>query len=76
MSITLDSLTAWIYRLRATRMAGTPRTETRTNTGDDVTRVRESFYDERGLLCHGRDKTHLETAHETRDALRKHMTAL
>lgn len=71
MSITLNSLAEWIFRLRATRMAGEAGPRTRTNTGDDVTRLRNEHDDERRLLRKDGTVTRLSVAREQRDALRK-----
>ncbi len=71
MSITLNSFISWIYHLRALRMIGAERNKTRPNPTDDVTRVRDAFYDERSLLRNGEVATPLSAARDQREALRR-----
>jgi hypothetical protein len=76
MSITLDSLATWIYRLRAMRMAGASHAQTKANSGDDVTRLRNEHDDERRLLRNNGNVTRLSAAREQRDALRNQINIL
>lgn len=76
MSITLNGLAEWIYRLRSVRIAGKAGAATMRNPGDDVTRVRVKFYDERRQVLEDESTTRLSAAHDQRDALRNHMTIL
>jgi hypothetical protein len=76
MSITLNSLTTWLYRLRAMRMAGAAQVHTLPNANDDLTRVRDDHDDERRLLRNNGAVTRLSAAREQRDALRDQIIIL
>lgn len=76
MSITLNGLAEWIYRLRAMRGAGKEAKATRPNPDDDVTRVRDAFIDEHRLLRDGQATRRISAAHDQRAALRNYMTIL
>lgn len=76
MSITLNGLSEWLYRLRFTRVAGKDRRATTANAGDDVTRLHDGYRDERRLLHDGAVARRFEAAHAQRDALRNQMHIL
>jgi hypothetical protein len=76
MSITLDSLVAWMYRLRGIRIAGSQNANTKSNPSDDVTRLRNAHHDEIRLQSGRRGVDHLEAAHAQRHALRDRINIL